>query len=103
MKDYRSLLMLELCPLQQSIMMRTVNSVVYFCMLVMMKEKKREIQFKGNLIGEVLNMKEIVSDMLVELLHDEEELVMLVCCWELLSICELLPIWIDGFEVTTMN
>ena len=48
-------------------------------------------------------MKEIVSDMLVELLHDEEELVMLVCCWELLSICELLPIWIDGFEVITMN
>ena len=46
-----------------------------FCMLVMMKENKREIQFKGNLIGEVLNMKEIVSDMLVELLHDEEELV----------------------------
>ena len=37
------------------------------------------------------------ADMLVELLHDEEELVMLVCCWELLSICELLPIWIDGF------
>ena len=38
------------------------------------------------------------ADMLVELLHDEEELVMLVCCWELLSICELLPIWIDGFR-----
>ena len=55
--------------------MRTVNYVVYFCMLVIMKEKKREMQFKGNLIGEVLNMKEIVSDMLVELLHDEEELV----------------------------
>ena len=32
------------------------------------------------------------ADMLVELLHDEEELVMLVCCWELLSI------WIDGFR-----
>ena len=38
------------------------------------------------------------ADMLVELLHDEEELVMLVCCWELLSICELLPIWIDGYR-----
>ena len=46
-------------------------------------------------------MKEIVSDMLVELLHDEEELVMLVCCWELLSIYELLPLWINSVEVMT--
>ena len=48
-------------------------------------------------------MKEIVSDMLVELLHDEEELVMLVCCWELLSICELLPRWINYFGVMAMD